>query len=526
MFSPSDETLLPSLRGLDDVHIEVVSEDQIDRHTVTGYLVLAKEKFETGGAVGVMVDADGEVPGCLGLSREGLDAAGFEGKVGDTLVIPSEEGLIVAVGIGGETASVHDLRNATAAFVRAVNKTGAATLVIPSDIEINAPEAAAIVEGAILARNRYTMFKSEHSAAEETPLQSLTLALGNHSVTPAKERREQVLRGVTLGLASSRATLVARDLTNAPPAHLTPSRLAEYASSLADSYGFEADVLKRKQLKELGCGGILAVNRGSKRPARLIKLSYTPEGATEDTKRLTLVGKGITFDSGGLSLKPSESMIDMKMDMGGAAAVIGAFTALADLGVSVSVDAYIPTTDNMISGDSYRLGEVLVARDGHTVEVKNTDAEGRLVLMDALALAAESNPNWIVDIATLTGAAIVALGTEVAALFGTDRVLVEAVEKSAEQTGEAVWEMPLRASYNKLLKSSVADLQNVGGRWGGPITAALFLQNFVGDSAWAHLDIAGPMSAEKDDGWVSAGATGYGARLLLTLAYNLGVSEG
>ncbi len=345
-------------------------------------------------------------------------------------------------------------------------------------------------------------------------------------MTPAKERRERVLRGVTLGLASSRATLVARDLTNAPPAHLTPSRLAEYASSLADSYGFEADVLKRKQLKELGCGGILAVNRGSKRPARLIKLSYAPVGATEDTKRLTLVGKGITFDSGGLSLKPSESMIDMKMDMGGAAAVIGAFTALADLGVLVRVDAYIPTTDNMISGDSYRLGEVLVARDGHTVEVKNTDAEGRLVLMDALALAAESNPNWIVDIATLTGAAIVALGTEVAALFGTDRVLVEAVEKSAEQTGEAVWEMPLRASYNKLLKSSVADLQNVGGRWGGPITAALFLQNFVGDSAWAHLDIAGPMSAEKDDGWVSAGATGYGARLLLTLAYNLGVSEG
>lgn len=520
MFSVTDKKLLPSLQALDDVKIDVIGEGDISEETVTNYLVSAKENTDTGGAVGILVTSEGDVPAFLGLSREGLKSSGFEGKVGDVLPIPTNNGLMVAVGFNANGASdadsenelVNALRSASAAFARAAAKREGIALVLPKGVEFGADEAAAVIEGALLARNRYTIFKSE-KPEDEVALASITL------VVPAG-MEEKVQAGVELGKVSSRATLIARDLTNAPPADLTPADLANYAVDLAEAYGFEATVMKRKDLKKMGCGGILGVNRGSKRPPRLIKLVYRPEGG-EDAKRLTMVGKGVTFDSGGLSLKPSDAMIEMKMDMGGAAAVIGAFSALRDLGVTLNVDAYIPSTDNMISGDAFRLGEVLVARNGKTVEVKNTDAEGRLILMDALSLAAEDQPDWIVDVATLTGAAMVSLGADIAALFGTNHYLNEMVEKAAAATGEEVWEMPLHASYQKLLKSSVADLQNIGSRWGGAITAALFLQNFVGDVPWAHLDIAGPMSSEKDHDWVNAGATGFGARLLAALAADL-----
>lgn len=518
----SNQTLLPGLQALDDVSVTVEARDKVGADTVAQYLSANDGQDASPVAVGIVITSDGQTPSSLGLTKEGLASAGFKGGAGEALVLPRDEGLVVAIGIGNTaSAELHDLRQAGAALSRAASRSGVTALVLPADAQWGEAEAAALVEGALLSRYRFTTFKSERfGESNHQPLTSLTLVA--QGLAEGSDRVAKLREGAQLGAISSRATIVARDLTEAPPAHLTPARLAKCVEELAGRYNFEASALKRKEIEELGCGGITAVNRGSKRGARLIQMRYEPAGLQEETKRLTLVGKGVTFDSGGLSLKPSEGMLDMKMDMGGAAAVIGAFTALSDLGVPLVVDAYIPATDNMISGDSYRLGEVLVARDGHTVEVKNTDAEGRLILMDALALARESNPDWIVDVATLTGAAVVALGTEMAALFSTDEALAEAIEKSATQTGEDVWELPLRMSYKKLLKSSMADMANVGSRWGGSITAAVFLSQFVGDAAWAHLDIAGPMSSEKDEGWVTAGATGFGARLLLALASNLG----
>jgi leucyl aminopeptidase len=232
-----------------------------------------------------------------------------------------------------------------------------------------------------------------------------------------------------------------------------------------------------------------------------------------------MVGKGIMYDSGGISLKPSDPMhLLMKMDMGGAGAILGAFTAFAQLGVAASVNAWLMCTDNMPSGSAYKLGDVLTARTGKTVEVKNTDAEGRLAMMDGLALAAESAPDAIIDVATLTGAALMALGQLRAATFSNDDAFAAQVESASTATDEKVWRMPLERSYRKQLDSQVADISNLGGTFAGATTAALFLDEFVAGIPWAHIDIAGSMQSDADDSWRSAGATGYGARLLVELA--------
>ena len=248
----------------------------------------------------------------------------------------------------------------------------------------------------------------------------------------------------------------------------------------------------------------------------MIRLRYIPD---EPTGHLAFVGKGIMYDSGGISLKPSDPMhLLMKMDMGGAAAIFGALSSLQDLGCTTMVTAFLMCTDNMPSGSAYKLGDVLTARGGTTVEVKNTDAEGRLVLMDGLVLATEEEPDAVVDIATLTGGALLALGPARAALFASDQGLADAIVAASRSTDEKVWQLPLETAYRKLLDSDIADLANVGGPYAGATTAALFLREFVGETPWAHLDIAGTMHADADDAWRSKGATGYGARLLAELA--------
>ena len=267
----------------------------------------------------------------------------------------------------------------------------------------------------------------------------------------------------------------------------------------------------------MGCGGILGVNAGSEEEPRLVVLSYSPGG--EVTGHLGLVGKGIMYDSGGISLKPSDPMhLLMKMDMGGAAAVLAAFTALRDLGATAAVSGWLCCTDNMPSGSAYKLGDVLRARNGKTVEVKNTDAEGRLVMMDGLSLAVEAGVDAIVDIATLTGAAMMALGKSRAAVLGNNQAVVDQVKAAAEATDEPVWQLPLERTYRKQLDSDVADISNLGGPHAGATTAALFLDEFVAGTPWAHIDIAGTMATDADDAWRSAGATGFGARLLARLA--------
>ena len=325
-----------------------------------------------------------------------------------------------------------------------------------------------------------------------------------------------VRRGETL----ARATALARDLANTPSVEKTPAWLADRAKEIAGESGLSLRVRVEEELRAGGFGGLIAVGSGSVRPPRLIELSYRPDGATG---HVVLVGKGITFDSGGLSLKPNDGMKLMKTDMAGGAVVIAVLSALASLGVTTRVTGLVAAAENMPSGSAMRPGDVIRHFGGKTSEVLNTDAEGRLVLADALAYAdAELDPDVMIDVATLTGAARIALGTRTAALYATDGALARALTAAGAASGEALWRMPLIDEYRQSIDSSVADVSNIeqaaktGDRLGGgSIMAALFLREFTGTRRWAHLDIAGPGRATSDDGELSKGATGFGVRALL-----------
>ncbi|AWB94338.1 leucyl aminopeptidase [Agromyces badenianii] len=448
-----------------------------------------------------------------GLSPSAWQRAGFEAEPGQTLLIPGDEPTVLVGGGAAAGLTVNGLRDATAAFVRATSKTGRLGFEIPSLGELD-PAAAgqAIAEGAALARYRYSGLASKRPDA---PLERLAVRIGD--IEPARAATAEFRAGIEAGLITSRAANIARDLANTPPGHLTAVDLAEVAVALGARFGFDVEVFDKQQLIELGCGGLLGVNRGSTEEPRMVKLRYTPPGTS--TGHLGLVGKGITYDSGGISLKPSDPMhLLMKMDMGGAASVLGAFTALRALGATATVSGWLMCTDNMPSGSAYQLGDVLTARGGTTVEVKNTDAEGRLVMMDAIALANEDGVDAIVDIATLTGAALMALGPSIAALLGNDETMLATVERAAATSDEQVWRLPLERRYRKQLDSEVADIANLGGPFAGATTAALFLDHFVGATPWAHLDIAGTMQTEADDSWRSKGATGFGTRILIDVA--------
>ena len=297
--------------------------------------------------------------------------------------------------------------------------------------------------------------------------------------------------------------------------------MADVAIAVAAASGLEIEVFDEDALAALGCGGLLGVNAGSDEPPRMVKLTYRP-AASAPGGHLAMVGKGVMYDSGGISLKPTDAMhAAMKMDMSGAAAVLSSMSTLAALDCPTTVTGYLMCTDNMPSGSAMKLGDVLTIHGGTTVEIHNTDAEGRLLLADGLALATEEEPDAIVDIATLTGACLVALGPAMAGVLGNDQPWVEQVAAASSATDEPVWQLPLETKrYRKLLDSDVADVKNVGGPYGGAITAAVFLSEFVGDVPWAHLDIAGPMKVDADESWRSKGATGFGTRLLVDLAMN------
>lgn len=472
--------------------------------------VTAVTEFDTDlDALVVLVAADDASDTRTELTSKDLAAAGFTAESGTTLVIPGAGRPLVLVGVGkSEEVDASVLRDAAAAASRATSKSGSRIGIETSGFGLDAALVGqALTEGALLARYRYVVLKAE---AGQVPL--ARLQLGVTGADPA-----QVTAGINRGLVAARATMVARDLANTPPGHLTATDLAQVASELGEAYGFGVESYGPAQLIELGCGGILGVNAGSAEEPRLIVLSYSPAG--DPSGHLGLVGKGIMYDSGGISLKPSDPLhLLMKMDMGGAAAVLGAFTALRDLGVDAAVTGWLACTDNMPSGSAYKLGDVLRARNGKTVEVKNTDAEGRLVLMDALSLAVEAGVDAIIDIATLTGAALMALGKDRAAVLGSDQGVVDQVLAAAASTDEPAWQLPLEKKYRKQLDSQIADLSNLGGTYAGATTAALFLAEFVGEVPWAHLDIAGTMAVDADESWRTAGATGYGARLLAQAA--------
>jgi leucyl aminopeptidase len=463
-------------------------------------------------AVGLPVATTGPVPRSLGLSRAALTAQGFEGKPGQTFVVPAGAGAAqIAVGIGEPGAiDANGLRNAAAALVRAAGKRARVATTLADLDGVDAARAAqAVVEGALLAAYRYAGVKKDPN---KTTLTELTLVVG-------EKRSAGARRGAEHGEVTAQAAIVARDLINTPPSLLPARKLAEIAVEIAGNSGLAVEVFNRDQLEQMGCGGLLGVNRGSKEPPRMVRLTYTPRNPSG---HLVLVGKGITFDSGGLSLKPSDSMVTMKMDMSGAAAVLATMSTLKALRCKAQVTGYLLCTDNMSGGDAFKLGDVLTFRNGKTAEIHNTDAEGRLILADGLSLAAEQEPDAIVDIATLTGACITALGRRIAAVLGNDQAVVDKVRASAAATDEPVWQLPLEKEYRKQLDSHVADMRNTGGPPAGTITASLFLNEFVGDTPWAHLDIAGTMDVDADDGWRSKGATGFGTRLLIDLALGWG----
>src|SRR5262245_6722764 len=473
---------------------------------------VARSAPSSAGAVGIPVGEKGTVPRQLGVDRTTLATLGFEGKAGQTLVVPRRQGAdLVAVGTGNGRLSIGELRDAAAAFARAVPKHAELATALH---EAGGPDAAAaakaVVEGALLARYRFDSLKSN---GDTTRLTALTL------LAPSP-KQAAVGAGVARGRATARAAMLARDLANSPPSHLTATRLAALATEVGKDSGVAVEVFDLERLAELGCGGLLGVNAGSSEPPFMIKLTYRPRRSAKPAGHLALVGKGIMYDSGGISLKPSDGMhAAMKMDMSGAAAVLATMSALAAVKCRTSVTGYLMCTDNMPSGSAMKLGDVLTIHGGTTVEIHNTDAEGRLVLADGLMLAAEENPDAIVDIATLTGAALVALGTGYAGVLGSSQALIDQLRQASDVTDEPIWQLPLETKrYRKLLDSDVADIRNVAGPYGGARTAAVFLSEFGGDVPWAHLDIAPTMKVDADESWRSKGATGFATRLLIELA--------
>jgi len=373
-----------------------------------------------------------------------------------------------------------------------------------------------LVEGVHYGAYRFDRLKSgklekekKKEADKPKTITELVLAgCGDHSA--------EIEKGAAAGVIVGTCQNMTRDLINLPGNHLSAEDLAEAAREAGKRGGFDVTVFDKKRITELGMGGLLAVNKGSDEPPTFTILDYQPKGKSEKT--VALVGKGVTFDSGGISIKPAQGMDEMKSDMSGAACVIGTIEAVARLGMPVRVIGIIPATDNMPSGTALKPGDVITTMSGITVDVGNTDAEGRLILADALTYARkEFDPEVIIDLATLTGACVVALGHQAAGLFSNDDDLADALFKSGQATGEKVWRMPLWDEYDELIKSDVADVSNTGGRWGGAVTAAKFLEKFIdGHKCWAHVDIAGPAFLAKGGG-KEPGGTGFGVRLLVDL---------
>lgn len=450
-----------------------------------------------------------------GLEAAGVDPGrcarrGFTAKAGQVLVEEGPTGALeVAVGVGEATGLGRErVRVAAAAVVRALP----ACTSIGFDVAgfgvgglSRALAGRSLVEGALLCLDRFVDYRSE--PVDEPPLARLVVVGPDAGLASELDR----------GRVTAEAVVLARRLVNTPPSDATPSAIADEAVALAEREGLDVRVLDEEDARRDGLGGLLAVARGSAEPPRLVRLAYRPDGAGA-LPRVTLVGKGITFDSGGLSLKTPASMTTMKTDMGGAAAVLATLGACRRMGIGVEVVGFMALSENMPGGRATKPGDVMRARNGTTVEILNTDAEGRLVLADALSLAAEEGPDAIVDLATLTGACVTALGRSVAGLMGNDDRLVAALADAGRRAGEPSWHLPLPPRYASLLDSEVADLANVGPQGqAGTLVAGLFLERFVADRPWAHLDIAGPARSEEDADYRHKGGTGFGVRTLLEL---------
>ena len=478
-------------------------------HVVTP--LLAVPVFSGAGGRGAAFDALDAKTG--GLLARLADEEGFKAEPGKSLLVhtPGAEAqrcLLLGAGARAELQP-RELRAlvATACDEANARKLGACAVVVPADLDLGAAAHFGTL-GAVLADYRYQKYLTKD--VEPTTCATVELVVEGADVDALAPR---VLRATR----AAESVNLARDLVNGPPREITPSRLASVAEEIAREEGLEVHILDESAIAEQGMNLLGAVAVGSDEPPRFIHLTWRPAGASVETPAVALVGKGITFDSGGYNIKPTGSMEDMKMDMAGAAAVLGAMKAVAAFAPRYVVHGIIPTCENLVSGKAYKPGDVFHAKNGKSVEIMNTDAEGRLILADALTYAAGLGVARILDLATLTGACMVALGPHTAGVMGNDDAFRDKVKAAADRAGEDVWPLPLTKKLKGMLKSPIADMKNVGERWGGALTAGLFLGEFVGEATWAHLDIAGPAYTEKPEPSVAKGGTGFGVLTLLEL---------
>lgn len=449
--------------------------------------------------------------GVSGFSPPRLVQAGFSAGSGETFLAADDGGCTLLVGLGSaDSVTTTSVRQAGATIGKQLGRFRRIGVDLGAASPNGESARQALAEGVSLAGYRFTEYRSakNEGGAGKRKLAAVVVGGGGGVKNQAALDRGAVL---------ARGQSLARDLVNEPGGSLTPPVLARRTAAMARRQGLTAKVWDEAAIKRGKLGGLLGVNRGSTQPPRFVELTYNPAGRAQGT--LAFIGKGITFDSGGLSIKSGQGMMTMKCDMGGAAAVIGAMSVLSDLDVRCRVKAFLPMTDNMLGGDATRPGDVLRIRNGKTIEVLNTDAEGRLILADALVLASEAKPDAMIDLATLTGACMVALGPKIAGLMGNHDGWIEQIEAASSTSGERVWHLPLPDDYRKQVDSSVADMKNIGTPHGGALTAGLILQEFVADGIpWAHLDIAGPAWSDADEGETTKGGTGFGVRLLAELA--------
>jgi leucyl aminopeptidase len=424
---------------------------------------------------------------------------------------------LILVGLGKKRElGLDQIRQAMGHAVKRVRqaKSGALTVALPSIVPQGASPidvGQTMTEGAILGSYQFTTYRSDASMGNAVTAMTV--------LAPQKGQLRQLSEGIRRGVATAEATVFVRDLCNHPSNVMTPTRIASEAKTVAKEAGVNLKILEQKEMEELGMGALLGVAKGSHEPPKFIILQY--HGAKKkDDRPVVLVGKTITFDTGGISLKPAENMEQMKADMTGGAEVLAAMRAAARLKLPLNLISILPAAENMPGGRAMRPGDVVKTLSGKTVEVQNTDAEGRLILSDGLAYATRFKPAALIDIATLTGACVVALGQFAIGMFGTDAKLKESIRKAGLRAGERVWEMPLWEEYFEQLRSDVADMRNIGGRGGGMITAALFLSKFVGDAPWVHLDIASTDWSERERAYTPKGPTGIGTRLLIQFLIN------
>ncbi|MGQ9546398.1 MAG: leucyl aminopeptidase [Dehalococcoidia bacterium] len=424
--------------------------------------------------------------------------------------IPAQR--VAVAGLGKrQDFSVDKVREATGEFCRVLRKLNChkiGTILHGAGIGGIEPQlsAQAITEGALLGLYSFTKYRKP----EYADIAEMLIVVREDDKLPIVEQ------AIRIGQVMAEATNQARDMVNEPANYMTPSQMAEIAKEIAGRYDLEFAVFDREDMERMGMGALLGVAKGSNQPPKLITLSY--KGDEHSQKAVGFLGKGVTFDSGGISIKSSEGMDDMKHDMAGAAAVMAALEAIAQLKPKINITAIMPATENLPSGSALKPGDILKAMNGKTIEVISTDAEGRLILADALSYAVKQGLSPLLDLATLTNACRIALGTLYSGLFGNNQDLVNEVLKAAERTGEKMWQMPLPEAYKEQNKSEIANVKNAGNRYGGAITAALFLAEFVYNTPWVHVDIAGTASSARESGYLVKGATGVGVRTLVEFA--------